>query len=158
MRNFHSYMGGFCENCGASLGYIEVDGGRIRRYCGDACRKAASRKRSKRDNAVSRNEALVGLWEENGITGEQRLILEGILIKHGKEAATLATNAVISAIKRTSARYMELHSRRVQMDELERIKQDYCDLRWEYNKLKTANGILERRLARLQSKEQAISS
>jgi len=53
---YRMYMGGFCQHCGRDLGLIEVEGGRARHYCNDACRKAASRERVKRDKAVSRNE------------------------------------------------------------------------------------------------------
>jgi hypothetical protein len=106
VMGYRSYMGGFCVHCGLSLGLIEVDGGRFRRYCNDACRKAASRARLKRDRAVSRNELLVSMWEEHGIVGDLRRKLEDILAKHGKQAATSATEAVIAAIKEVDGRYM----------------------------------------------------
>jgi hypothetical protein len=103
--SYRTYMGGFCEYCGQALGLIEVNGGRTRRYCRDACRKAASRERLKRDQAVSRNEGLVAMWEENGIAGNLRRRLVDILVKYGKEVAFAATEAVIAAIKEVDGHY-----------------------------------------------------
>ena len=103
---YRSYMGEFCKHCGQSLGFIEVEGGRLRRYCNDACRKAASRKRLKRDNALSRYEYLVSLWDEHCLAGDLRRKLEDILIKHGKEAAKDSTEAVLAAIKEVDGRHM----------------------------------------------------
>jgi len=105
MRNFHSYMGGYCAHCGSDLGYIEVDGGRTRRYCNDKCRKAASRDRLKRDKAVSQN-GFVGLWDDNGIKGDVRRHLEDILIQFGVDACRLATHAVITAKKDVETFYL----------------------------------------------------
>src|SRR5579864_480158 len=133
MRNFHSYMGGFCAHCGLDMGYIEVDGGRTRHYCNDACRKAASRERSKRDKVVSRNEHLVSLWNENEISGELRRRLEDILIKHGKDAATAATETVIAASKEVDGYYMSRsHYSRGPALELERLRQDHADLMYQH--------------------------
>lgn len=107
MRELHSYMGGFCAYCGSDLGYIEVDGGRTRRYCNDKCRKAASRKRVERNKAMSKNgAAFVGLWEENGIRGAVREQLEDILASFGVDACRAATNAVITAKNEVEGRYM----------------------------------------------------
>jgi hypothetical protein len=102
---YRSYMAGFCKHCSMSLGLIENGGGRDRHYCNDACRKAASRARLKRDRAVSRNEALVSLWDEHGITGDLRYKLIDILVKHEKDAAMAATEAVIAAIKEVNECY-----------------------------------------------------
>jgi hypothetical protein len=153
MRNFHSYMGGYCQNCGNDLGYIEVDGGRTRRYCNDACRKAASRKRSKRDTALSRNESFLGLWDENGIKGEVRERLINILTKYGRDACLIATEAVITAKKEVDSRYMSLYSYKGLADELERLKQSHFDLMYKHSQLRTEKERLERRLARETQKD-----
>src|SRR5579864_5371231 len=99
-------MGGFCKHCGFSLGLIEHDGGRDRHYCNDACRKAASRARLKRDTALERHEYLVSLWDEHGITGDLRRKLVDILVKYDKDAAQASTEAVIAAIKEVNGHYM----------------------------------------------------
>ena len=104
--SYRSYMGGFCKHCGLALGLIEVGGGRIRRYCDDACRKAASRERLKRDRAVGRNEAFMGLWDENGIVGEVREQLVDILVKYGRDACRDATHAVITMKKSVDGWYL----------------------------------------------------
>ena len=148
MRNPHSYMAGFCQNCGQDMGYVEVDGGRTRRYCSDACRKAASRERSKRDTALSRNESFNGLWEENGIKGETREHLINILTKYGRDACLVATDAVIAAMQEVRGYYMS-------RSELERLRQSYADLMFEHAQLQTSKGILERRLERLTQKDGA---
>jgi hypothetical protein len=151
---YRSYMGGVCLHCGLSLGLIEVDGGRLRRYCNDACRKAASRKRLKRDEAVSRNEALVSLWEEHGIAGSLRQKLENILVKRGKDAARDATEAVIAAIKEVDGRYMSRSAYDPgKRAELDRLRQSYADLMYKHAQLRTAKERLERALSQLQPKE-----
>jgi len=57
---------------------------------------------------VSQNEHLVSLWIEHGIAGHLRHKLEDILARHGKDAATVATEAVIAAIKEVHAGYDSL--------------------------------------------------
>jgi AraC-like DNA-binding protein len=34
---------GWCENCGAELAHCVQPGGRVRRFCGDACRQQFNR-------------------------------------------------------------------------------------------------------------------
>ena len=155
---YRSYMGGSCARCGTDFGLVEVNGGRDRHYCNDACRKAASRERSKRDKVVSRNELLVQMWEENAIVDDLRRKLEDILVKHGKEAATLATEAVIAGMKAVDGRYQSLYHYKGLADEFEKLKQSHFDLMYKCSQLKTAKEILERRLARLQPKEEAIKN
>jgi hypothetical protein len=151
MRNLHQYMGGSCLNCGQSLGYIEVDGGRTRRYCNDACRKAASRERSKRDNVVSRNEHLVSLWDENCLSKDLRHRLVTVLVKYGKEAAMAATEAVVAAIKEVDGSYMSRSNySRGPAQELERLREAHCDLMYKHSQLRTAKELLERRVTRLE--------
>lgn len=150
---YRSYMGGFCKHCGQSLGLIEVERGRDRRYCNDACRKAASRERSKRDMAVSRNELLVSMWEENCMSGDLRRKLETILMKHGKEAATVATEAVVAAIKEVNGRYMSRsHYSGAVAQELERLRDAHFDLMYKHSQLRTEKERLERRVARLEQR------
>ena len=58
-----------------------------------------------RDTALSRNEALVSLWDEHGIAGDLRYKLVDILVKYGRDAALASTEAVIAAIKEVDGRY-----------------------------------------------------
>jgi|SRR2546421_1549267 len=98
----YEYQGGFCGYCGASLGRIEQNGGRNRRYCNDKHKMAAfheKRKGEKRNAAIERNKILRDQWQENGITGEVLTRLQDILVDHGKDAAKKATDTVLIAIK-----------------------------------------------------------
>ncbi len=100
------YFAGHCQNpaCGKELGrfgWVEVDGGRNRLYCDDACRVAAfrARKREKdREKRLRYHTELRDYWKEQEIRGEVLLRLQEILLKHGKEAARAATDAVLVAL------------------------------------------------------------
>jgi hypothetical protein len=100
---FRSYQGGWCKHCGAELGYIEADGGRDREYCdnGGKCRQAHHRQKKreeKRAAILAHHGSLRDYWQLHNIHGEPLARLQEILIRHGKEAARAATDAVIIAV------------------------------------------------------------
>jgi len=97
---YRSYMGGNCENCGEPLGFIEEQGGRDRHYCNTRCRVQHHRRQKieqKRASILRYNTELRDYWQEHGVHGEVLLRLQEILLKHGKEAARAATDAVLVA-------------------------------------------------------------
>jgi len=98
---YRSYMGGTCENCGASLGLIETEGGRDRHYCNATCRVQHHRKQQREKNRAATlqfNSELREYWKEHGVRGEVLLRLQEILLQHGNAAARAATDAVLVAL------------------------------------------------------------
>ncbi len=100
---YRSYMGGYCKHCGEWLGHIETDGGRDRLYCNNKgkCRQAHHRqleREKKRAEVLQHHGGLRDYWQEHNIHGETLARLQEILIRHGKEAARAATDAVLMAL------------------------------------------------------------
>jgi hypothetical protein len=100
---YRSYMGGSCKHCGEWLGHIETDGGRDREFCDNngKCRQAHHRQKKreeKRAAILQHHGSLRDYWQQHNIHGEPLARLQEILIRHGKEAARAATDAVIIAV------------------------------------------------------------
>ncbi len=100
------YFAGKCQNlaCGEDLGrfgWVEVDGGRDRLYCNEKCRVAAFRARKReqeREKRLRYHTELRDYWQEHEVKGEVLLRLQEILLQHGKDAARMATDAVLVAL------------------------------------------------------------
>lgn len=94
-----------CASCGQCQGFVENDG-RERRSCSDKCRQAAYRERRKRalrHAALLRNGPLEQRWKSVGITGDLREGLRTLSLASGEAAATLATEAVLLAVREVRA-------------------------------------------------------
>lgn len=99
---YRMYEAGWCKHCGADLGMQEVNGGRVKKYCGPACRQAARRQRlalAKRDNDLSRYADLVERWKLAGFSGPALAKLRAILAEHGAAAAKAAVEVSLLVAK-----------------------------------------------------------
>ncbi len=98
---YKQYNGLPCANCGADQGLLDTYG-RERLYCSPACKQEAYRKRkaAKRNiQALLDAPALVQRWYLAGIAGETLEALRKLYITHGEDAATLATDALLLAVR-----------------------------------------------------------
>jgi endogenous inhibitor of DNA gyrase (YacG/DUF329 family) len=99
---YYAYQAGDCEQCGKEIGLIETDGGRQRQYCSDRCKMIAYRTRHKqeyRNKCLLRNTELRDYWQEHHVSGQVLVMLQNILVEHGKAAAKDATDTVLLALK-----------------------------------------------------------
>jgi len=97
---YKQYNAGACANCGADQGLLETSG-RERRYCSPACKQEAYRKRTaaKRNTATLRNSQLEHRWQDASITGPTLEALRALYLAHGEDAASMATEALLLAVR-----------------------------------------------------------